>query len=96
MNVLVPSQEKCGEMYESVTDKFKSDSMMCAGGEDRDACQGDSGGPLRCVVDGKSYLAGLVSWGIGCATEGVPGGYTNVANYHEWILDTVRKAENRS
>ena len=26
-------------MYENVTDKFKEDSMMCAGGEDRDACQ---------------------------------------------------------
>ena len=26
-------------MYKDVTDKFKTDSMMCAGGADRDACQ---------------------------------------------------------
>ena len=26
-------------MYKDVTDKFKEDSMMCAGGSDRDACQ---------------------------------------------------------
>lgn len=87
--VLVPTQEKCKEMYKDVTDKFKEDSMMCAGGSDRDACQGDSGGPLMCNVAGKQYLAGLVSWGIGCATEGVPGGYTNVANYFKWIKKTV-------
>ena len=37
--MLVPSQAKCSEMYTDVTDKFKTDSMMCAGGEDRDACQ---------------------------------------------------------
>ena len=24
---------------------------------------------------------------------GIPGGYTNVANYHQWIIDTVEKAE---
>merc|ERR1712226_1713428 len=92
--VLVPTQERCAEMYTNVTDKFKKDSMMCAGGADVDGCQGDSGGPLMCKVDGKSYLAGLVSWGIGCATEGVPGGYTNVANYHKWIVETVDSFEN--
>jgi len=94
--VLVPTQEKCAEMYTNVTDKFKMDSMMCAGGADVDGCQGDSGGPLMCNVDGKQYLAGLVSWGIGCATEGVPGGYTNVANYHNWIIDTVRSIEDQN
>ena len=35
----MPTQQKCSKMYENVTDKFKEDSMMCAGGEDRDACQ---------------------------------------------------------
>ena len=37
--MLVPTQEKCSAMYVDVTDKFKEDSMMCAGGADRDACQ---------------------------------------------------------
>ena len=37
--MLVPSQEKCSKMYVDVTDKFKEDSMTCAGGADRDACQ---------------------------------------------------------
>ena len=40
---------------------------------------------------GRSYLTGIVSWGIGCATEGIPGVYTNVRNYRDWIANTVKE-----
>lgn len=62
--------------------------MLCAGGEPgKDACKGDGGGPLTCVdASGRHRLAGLVSWGIGCGTPGIPGVYVNVQHYLEWIL----------
>jgi len=55
--------------------------MICAGVGGRDSCQGDSGGPL---VSGNT-LAGIVSWGFGCAVDGYPGVYTEVAYFSNWI-----------
>ncbi|RZC39044.1 Trypsin domain containing protein [Asbolus verrucosus] len=64
-------------------------SFVCAGGEKgKDACIGDGGGPLVCHIDGKDeryQQVGIVSWGIGCGDEDVPGVYTNVAFLREWI-----------
>ena len=63
--------------------------FVCAGGErGKDACEGDGGSPLVCEVNGGWKVAGLVSWGIGCGTAGVPGVYANVAYYRPWI-DTI-------
>ncbi|CAG9863828.1 unnamed protein product [Phyllotreta striolata] len=70
-------------------------SFMCAGGEkDKDACNGDGGGPLACPIDGKEnryYQAGIISWGVGCGEENVPGVYTDVAKFRYWIDDTMRR-----
>lgn len=38
---------------------------------------------------GQWVLAGLVSWGIGCAQPEFPGIYTNVAKYRQWLTQNL-------
>ena len=52
----------------------------------RDACEGDGGAPLVCQApSGRWYVEGLVSWGLGCGLEGIPGIYTRVSEYRTFI-----------
>ncbi|XP_072388527.1 uncharacterized protein [Diabrotica undecimpunctata] len=66
-------------------------SQVCAGAQDgsKDTCQGDSGGPLQVQQDGRLYIVGITSFGIGCGKPGIPGVYTRVSNYLPWIEQTV-------
>ncbi|XP_043265903.1 phenoloxidase-activating factor 2-like [Colletes gigas] len=66
-------------------------SFLCAGGEPgKDACTGDGGSPLVCQSgNGQWQVVGLVAWGIGCATQNVPGVYVNVYNYISWIMQQL-------
>lgn len=64
-------------------------SFICAGGEEnRDTCKGDGGSPLICPIPGQPdryFQIGIVSWGIGCGDNGIPGVYVNVPLYVSWI-----------
>uniref|UniRef100_A0A0C9S0M9 TRYP1_3 protein n=1 Tax=Fopius arisanus TaxID=64838 RepID=A0A0C9S0M9_9HYME len=81
VSVPLISMEECNDAYKSFGGI--PPGQICAaypeGG--KDACQGDSGGPM--TVNGR--LAGVVSWGNGCARPRYPGVYSEVAYFREWI-----------
>ncbi|XP_053965628.1 trypsin eta [Anastrepha ludens] len=83
VNVFVLDQKECSLAY---GDRF-TDAMLCAGvvNGGKDACQRDSGGPL--LVE--RQLAGIISWGIGCARPEYPGVYVNVSHVRQWIESNV-------
>lgn len=72
-------------------------SVICAGRLTGviDTCQGDSGGPLMLPVHEEGgkfpfYQIGIVSYGIGCGTRGIPGVYANVRKYIDWIEEKLK------
>jgi secreted trypsin-like serine protease len=91
VGVEVVSNQRCNQPASYDGDIVPT--MVCAGfieGE-RDACGGDSGGPLM-VFDRKGgfLLAGIVSFGDGCALPEKFGVYTRVADFGDWIAQSQK------
>ncbi|XP_031831923.1 chymotrypsinogen A [Nomia melanderi] len=86
--------EKCTKAYgKSVPIRS---GHLCAGHTDGSSgsCVGDSGGPLQCRrPDGVWQLAGVTSFGSGCARPGYPDVYTRIQHYVEWIRNTINNDE---
>lgn len=77
-------------------------TVICAMGVQTDTCRGDSGGPIL-VPRQKAQKrwfntnplwtqVGITSWGANfCASPGIPGVYTSVAWYIDWIISIRRR-----
>ncbi|XP_061821067.2 suppressor of tumorigenicity 14 protein homolog [Nerophis lumbriciformis] len=88
-SVRIVNRNTCNKLYDDAV----TPRMLCAGTLQGgvDACQGDSGGPLVCLERGRRwFLAGIVSWGEGCARQNRPGVYTQVVKFTDWIHQQTR------
>ena len=81
--------------------ELSPDRQLCVGGDEgRDSCSGDSGSALMTTQSKtennvklrKTWkIVGIVSFGTSrCGTHQVPGVYTKVRHYIDWILDTIK------
>lgn len=85
VDIPIVSNAAADQAYpESITADQLSAGIIGVGG--KDSCQGDSGGPLV-VPNGQGgfVLAGVVSWGYGCADAQYPGMYSRVSSFASWI-----------
>lgn len=91
VNVPVVSRVNCNDA--NSYDGAITARMICAGvsAGGKDSCQGDSGGPLvvRDSQDRYQLLAGVVSWGDGCALPNFYGVYSRVAVLRNWVVQTM-------
>lgn len=92
MEVELPviSYEECRNYYPA---EQMLPNVICTLAHDgKDACRGDSGGPLIC----NNTLAGITSWGAGCAQPNKPGVWTEAVHFKSWVTQSCEYLQRSS
>ncbi|EDX16023.1 GD11950, partial [Drosophila simulans] len=74
---------------------YNATTQLCIGSQEhKDTCNGDSGGPVLICHDEHPcmyHVMGITSVGVACDTPDVPGMYTRVHFYLDWIKQQLAK-----
>ncbi|EDW15515.2 uncharacterized protein Dmoj_GI24876 [Drosophila mojavensis] len=95
----------CAITYATLSENFQqpiviTPNHLCAQGQPmKDVCRGDSGGPFMddgtsgiLNANGRYTLLGIVAFGPTlCGVTTIPGVYTAVSSYINWIFDSINK-----
>lgn len=97
VDIQVIAREDCASAYDQFGGFNVTDLEICAAAPEgaKDSCYGDSGGPLVAPApNSRGYVqVGVVSWGVQCGNPLLPGVYSRVSQFYDWIRDRMR--ENR-
>nr|AGI44422.1 TSVP-SEP protein [Cotesia vestalis] len=87
----VVEPETCVNAFKRFNTAVIDNRVLCAGFAKggKDACQGDSGGPLMYPLGKSFYIIGVVSYGFRCAERGIPGVYTKVGEFADFITSNL-------
>jgi trypsin len=87
-NVPLINDALCASQYSGHIPAFDPNTMVCAYDGVHDTCEGDSGGPLMVPNPAGGFvLAGVTSWGEGCANTDFAGVYARVGGpLNDWIM----------
>lgn len=91
--------DECNGLYRRFSSRYLTNGIdlktqICAGSKKhrRDTCQGDSGGPLQIYhpqIECMYSIVGITSFGVGCGEMSIPGVYTRVSAFIDWIEHIV-------
>lgn len=97
--ITVISNDVCRDQYQKhgslLSFKQFNSGVVCAGDYGDDYCVIELGGPLMQPIindderDFSFYQIGIFSHGIGCVKDRIPGYFTSVQYFIEWIRDRV-------
>lgn len=100
VQVPIIENEDCRKNYKTAVSwldhlhiRFNKSYVLCAGYAEggKAACDGDTGGPMMLPVKYENghfpfYQIGIFSHGFGCGRPNIPGIYTNVRFYVDWVI----------
>ncbi len=89
--ITMVSDSACTSAYGNA---FNIMSMVCAGSGTAGSCAGDAGGPLLVPRQGDFLVAGITSWGQGCADAAHPAVYARTGRpvLNQWLRDRIPAA----
>ncbi|CAG5107778.1 Oidioi.mRNA.OKI2018_I69.chr1.g3483.t1.cds [Oikopleura dioica] len=89
-DVIITEFSTCNTAYALSLNK---ELNFCARGKEEenaiDECATDVGAPLIHVVNGRPLLSGIMSFGDSCGDESLPGIYTKVSSFVDWIVEAA-------